>query len=91
GATYAAAKALNWAKMELSDIDLIDMHESSAAQILSNLSLFESKAFTQKQLQRDQALGAVDMDKFNVAGGSLAYGSPRAITSLRVLIQTLHQ
>lgn len=91
GATYAAAKALNWANMELSDIDLIDMHESSAAQILSNLSLFESKAFAQKQLQRDQALGAVDMDKFNVAGGSLAYGSPRAITSLRVLIQTLHQ
>lgn len=91
GATHAAAKALKWADMELSDIDLIDMHESSAAQILANLQLFESKQFAQQHLLRDTALGSIDMDKFNVLGGSLAYGSPRAITSLRILIQTLHQ
>lgn len=91
GATHAAAQALAWANMELKDIDLIDMHESSAAQILANLQLFESKQFAQQHLQRETALGSVDMDKFNVLGGSLAYGSPRAITSLRVLIQTLHQ
>ncbi|KAE9527446.1 acetyl-CoA C-acyltransferase [Testudinibacter aquarius] len=91
GATAASAKALAWAQMELGDIDLIEMHESSAAQVLANLKLFESRQFAQSHLQRDQALGSIDMDKFNINGGSLAYGSPRAITSLRVLIQALHQ
>ena len=31
------------------------------------------------------------MDKLNVLGGSLAYGNPRAVTSLRILIQSLFE
>ncbi|MBE2894313.1 acetyl-CoA C-acyltransferase [Spirabiliibacterium falconis] len=90
GATYASAKALEWANMTLADIDLIEMHESSAAQVLANLHLFESPQFAQKHLQRDEPLGAVDTTKLNPLGGSLAFGSPRAITSMRTLIQALY-
>ncbi|MBV7387902.1 acetyl-CoA C-acyltransferase [Pasteurellaceae bacterium TAE3-ERU1] len=89
GATYASAKALEWADMTLEDIDLIEMHESSAAQVLANAQLFASRAFAQKHLERDAPLGEVDFEKLNPLGGSLAFGSPRAITSLRTLIQAL--
>ncbi|PJG85184.1 acetyl-CoA C-acyltransferase [Conservatibacter flavescens] len=91
GSTYASSIALSRANVQLADIDLIDMHESSAAQTLANLRLFEDEQFAQHALNRTAALGQVDMDKFNVLGGSLAYGNPRAVTSLRILIQSLFE
>ena len=91
GTTFASALALQRAGVQLQDIDLIDMHESSAAQTLANLRLFEDDEFARTQLNRTAALGEVQPDKLNVLGGSLAYGNPRAVTSLRILIQTLFE
>lgn len=91
GSTYASSLALQRADVALSDLDLIDMHESSAAQTLANLRLFEDGTFARQNLNRTSAIGAVDMDKLNVLGGSLAYGNPRAVTSLRILIQSLFE
>ena len=91
GTTFASSLALRRAGVQLQDIDLIDMHESSAAQTLANLRLFEDDEFARTQLNRTAALGEVQSDKLNVLGGSLAYGNPRAVTSLRILIQTLFE
>lgn len=91
GTTFASSLALRRAGVQLQDIDLIDMHESSAAQTLANLRLFEDDEFARTQLNRTAALGEVQPDKLNVLGGSLAYGNPRAVTSLRILIQTLFE
>ena len=91
GTTFASALALQRAGVQLQDIDLIDMHESSAAQTLANLRLFEDDEFARTQLNRTAALGEVQPDKLNVLGDSLAYGNPRAVTSLRILIQTLFE
>ena len=43
GPAYATPIALDQAGITLSDLDLIDMHEAFAAQILSNTQAFESK------------------------------------------------
>lgn len=90
GATVASAKALDRAKISLDELDYIDIHESSASQMLANIRLFESEQFAQQYLQRDKALGKIDLDKLNHLGGSIAFGNPRAVTSLRVVIQSLH-
>lgn len=90
GTSRATAKALQRANMKLSDIDVIEFHESSAAQVLANLQILGSKKLSYQYLASADAVGEVDMDKFNRFGGSLAYGSPRAITSLRILIQALY-
>ena len=42
GPSYAAPVALDRAGIKLADLDLIDMHEAFAAQILSNTQAFES-------------------------------------------------
>ena len=76
--------------MRLSDLDLIDIHETSSAQILSNLKLIESETFARQHLNRSAAIGQVDMSKLNILGGSLAYGNPRAVSSLRLIIQSLY-
>ncbi|WP_373767898.1 acetyl-CoA C-acyltransferase [Glaesserella sp.] len=90
GATIASSLALERANLNLSDIDLIDMHETSASQMLVNMRLFESNEFAKNQLNRTACIGEIDPDKLNQLGGSIAFGNPRAATSLRTLIQSLN-
>ncbi|PSU02060.1 acetyl-CoA C-acyltransferase FadI [Photobacterium iliopiscarium] len=91
GPAYASPLALERAGLTLGDLTLIDMHEAFAAQTLANVKMFGSKRFAQQKLGRDRAIGDIDMDKFNVLGGSIAYGHPFAATGARMIIQTLHE
>ncbi|QDJ12505.1 acetyl-CoA acetyltransferase [Mergibacter septicus] len=91
GAVPAIAMVLDQTGISLQDLDLIDLHETSAAQVLTNLRLLDDQQFTQQTLNRTEKVGEVDMDKFNVWGGSLAYGNPRAVSSLRLAIQSLYE
>ena len=91
GPSYATPLALDRAGITLADLTLIDMHEAFAAQTLANLKMFASAEFARNKLGRDQAIGEVDMEKFNVLGGSLAYGHPFAATGARMITQTLHE
>ncbi len=87
GPSYATPLALQRAGMELQDLTLIEMHEAFAAQTLANMQMFASKLFAQEKLGRDRAIGEIDMSKFNVLGGSLAYGHPFAATGTRLITQ----
>lgn len=91
GPAYATPLALARAGITLADLSLIDMHEAFAAQTLANLKLFASDDFGRNQLGLGGAIGEVDMDKFNVLGGSLAYGHPFAATGARMITQTLRE
>ncbi len=91
GPSYATPIALQRAGMNLADLDLIEMHEAFAAQALANMKMFGSTKFAKEHLGRDKAIGEIDMDKFNVMGGSLAYGHPFAATGARLITQTLNE
>jgi acetyl-CoA acyltransferase len=91
GPAYAAPVALDRAGLSLRDMDLVDMHEAFAAQVLSNLQAFASKAFAEKELGRSEPLGEVDPAKLNVNGGSIALGHPFAATGARMILQTLRE
>lgn len=91
GPSYATPLALERAGMTLADLDLIEMHEAFAAQALANMKMWSSDKFAKEKLGRDKAIGDIDMDKFNVMGGSLAYGHPFAATGARLITQTLNE
>ncbi|MEM9728007.1 MAG: acetyl-CoA C-acyltransferase FadI [Myxococcota bacterium] len=91
GPSYATPKALDRAGIQLSDLDLIDMHEAFAAQILSNTQAFESKEWAEQNLGRSEKIGDIDWDKFNVTGGSISIGHPFAATGARQITQTLRE
>ena len=91
GPAYATPLALDRAGLTLQDIDLIDMHEAFAAQTLANIKMFSSQQFAKEKLGREQAIGEIDWNRFNVLGGSLAYGHPFAATGARMITQTLHE
>ena len=91
GPSYAAPLALDRAGLTLSDLTLIDMHEAFAAQVLTNLHCFASEDFAREKLNRTLAIGEVDPARFNVLGGSIAYGHPFAATGARMVTQTLRE
>jgi acetyl-CoA acyltransferase len=85
GPALAMPAALDSAGLTLSDIDLIDMHEAFAAQVLSVIRMLESSAFAQARLNRSQAVGLIDRSKLNVHGGSVALGHPFGATGARMV------
>jgi acetyl-CoA acyltransferase len=91
GPAYAAPAALDAAGLKLSDIDLVEMHEAFAAQIMSNLKAFASPRFAREELGRDAPMGEIDLDRLNVTGGSIAIGHPFGATGARVVMQLLYE
>jgi acetyl-CoA acyltransferase len=83
GPAYAIPKALDRAGLKLSDIDLVEMHEAFAAQVLSTLQKLESKTFAEQELGRSEAVGRLDPEKMNLRGGSIALGHPFGATGAR--------
>lgn len=67
------------------------MHEAFAAQTLANIQMFASKTFAAEKLGQSRAIGDIDMSKFNVLGGSLAYGHPFAATGTRLITQVCNE
>ena len=86
----AAPVALKRAGLTLKDIDLVEMHEAFAAQVLSNLRGFESKWWAERA-GFSQPVGEVDRAKLNVMGGSIAIGHPFGATGARITTTLLNE
>lgn len=86
GPVFATPMALDAAGMRLSDIDVIDVHEAFAAQVLSVLQAFESRSFARDHLGRDEAVGEIDRERMNLYGGSISLGHPFAATGARQIL-----
>ncbi len=85
GPAIAMPKALDRARMELKDIDLVDMHEAFAAQVLSVTKALASKGFAEVRLGKSKAVGEIDEENFNIYGGSLSIGHPFGATGARMV------
>ena len=79
----AAPVALARAGLTLPDIDLVEMHEAFAAQVLSNLRGLDSDEWAARAGVR-QPVGEVDRARLNVMGGSIAIGHPFGATGARI-------
>jgi acetyl-CoA acyltransferase len=85
GPAFAIPKALDRAGLTLADVDLVDLHEAFAAQVLSVVKLLGSRAFSRARLGRDEAVGEIDPARLNVHGGSIALGHPFGATGARMV------
>lgn len=80
----AAPMALARAGLTLRDMDLVDMHEAFAAQVLSNIQGLASKAWAARA-GFSVATGEIDESRLNVMGGSLSIGHPFGATGGRIV------
>ena len=85
GPAFAVPKALDRAGVTLKDMDVIEMHEAFAAQVLSNIQWLGSDTFAKERLGRSEAVGQIDPEKINPCGGSIAIGHPFGATGARIV------
>jgi len=89
GPVFAAARALATARLELADMELIEINEAFAVQVLACLEAARSQAFAKKELGRDHALGEIPLERLNVNGGAIALGHPVGASGARLLLTLL--
>ena len=85
GPAPAVKKVLAKAGLTIDDMDLIELNEAFASQVLATLAAWEDETFCKERLGLDKALGSIDRSKLNVNGSSLAAGHPFAATGGRIL------
>ena len=88
---YATPKVLEKAGLSLQDIDVWEIHEAFAGQVLANLKAMDSDWFAQNYMNRKSKVGALDMNKLNSWGGSLSIGHPFAATGIRLCMHTANR
>ena len=77
---FAIPKALEKARLKLSDIDIFELHEAFAAQVLATLRVLEKNGH-----------GTIPLEKINPNGGSLAIGHPFAATGGRLVAHAVNE
>ena len=90
GPVLATPVALARAGLTLAHMDLIEMHEAFAAQVLCNLKGFTSRDWAARA-GFSQPVGDVDRSRLNVMGGSIAIGNPFGATGGRILTTLCHE
>jgi acetyl-CoA acyltransferase len=90
GPVLATPVALDRAGLTLKEINLVEMHEAFAAQVLSNLQGFESREWAQRAGYL-HPVGEIDRAHLNVMGGSIAIGHPFGATGARITMTLLNE
>lgn len=86
GPAIAIPQLLEREGLQLSDIDLFELHEAFAGQVLSVLTALESDQFARDRLGRESRVGTIPIERLNTRGGSLSLGHPFGATGARLVI-----
>jgi acetyl-CoA C-acetyltransferase/acetyl-CoA acyltransferase len=91
GPVFATPRALKRAgSLAFERLDLIEINEAFAAQVLACLAAFESRSFCEANLSSGP-LGAPDIERVNVNGGAIALGHPVGASGGRLVLTLLHE
>lgn len=90
GPLYATHKLFNRSKITLKDIDLIELNEAFASQVLANLEAFKSIEFANKHFE-GKVLGEINNEILNVNGGAIALGHPVGMSGTRIVLHLLKE
>ncbi len=91
GPVYSTARALVDASMSLDDIDLIELNEAFAAQVLACVRGFANPPSDCTDAACRAKLKPLDLTKLNVNGGAIALGHPVGATGARLVLTLLHE
>jgi acetyl-CoA C-acetyltransferase len=88
---YAIPRLLARNGLTYDAIDLWEIHEAFAAQVLCNVAALESESFLRDKVGVHASLGKLPWDRFNPNGGSVAIGHPFGATGARILSQAVKE
>jgi len=91
GPVYSTHKLFKQTGFNMKNIEIIEINEAFAVQVLACERAFSSKAFAKEHFGETRAVGAIDTDILNVNGGAVALGHPVGMTGTRLVITVLHE
>jgi acetyl-CoA C-acetyltransferase len=90
GPIEASKQALRRAHMSVGDIDLFEINEAFAVQVLACAEAWRSAAYCREELGLAAPFRAIDPDRLNVDGGAVALGHPVGCSGARIVLHLLH-
>jgi len=91
GPVFAIKKLLDKTALKISDIDLFEINEAFAAQVIGCQRALASKEFAKKHFNLDDAVGEISDDILNVNGGAVALGHPVGMSGARIIVHLLRE
>ena len=89
--SYAIPRLFERHKLRYGDVDLWEIHEAFAAQVLANVAALEDAAWIKRRTGIEQDLGPFPWERVNPNGSSIAIGHPFAATGARDLSQCVKE
>jgi acetyl-CoA C-acetyltransferase len=86
GPVLSSNAVLKRQNMSLSDVELWEINEAFAAQVLSCVAAFKDDKFCREVLGLPGAAGAIDRAKLNVDGGGIGLGHPVGASGNRIVL-----
>lgn len=91
GPAMAIPRALAQAGLSLEEIEVVELHEAFAGQVLAVLRLLEDEDYARRRLGLDGAVGRIERSRLNAWGGSLSIGHPFGATGARLVTNACHR
>ena len=89
GPVHAATPILQRHGLGLNDLDLWELNEAFAAQVIACLRAWQDDAYCRERLGLPGALGEIDAARLNIDGGAVALGHPVGASGVRIVLHLL--
>ena len=90
GPVHAAMPILQRHGLAPNDLDVWELNEAFAAQVIACLRAFDDDDYCRQHLGVEAAAGAPDMARLNVDGGTVALGHPVGASGARIVLHLLN-
>jgi acetyl-CoA C-acetyltransferase len=90
GPAHAIAPLMLRNGLKLGDIDLFEINEAFAAQVLACLTALADADYCRAEIGVEDAIGMIDQGRLNVDGGAIACGHPVGVSGTRVVLHLIH-
>ena len=91
GPVHAVPPALAEAGLTLADVDLVEINEAFAAQVIACAAAMASDTFAREELGLTAAVGELHPERTNVNGGAIALGHPVGASGARLVLTLAHE
>jgi acetyl-CoA acyltransferase len=91
GPALTVPMALDAAALDLDEVEVIELHEAFAAQVLAVVGVLDDEGFCRERLGRAGPVGKIDRQRLNTWGGSASLGHPFGATGARLITNCCHR
>jgi acetyl-CoA acetyltransferase family protein len=91
GPVFATKKLFDKSGFSLKDMELVEINEAFAAQVIGCTRAFASQEFCEKNFGMSSAMGEINPEILNVNGGGVALGHPVGMSGARIIIHLLRE